>query len=84
MWVVHLDPKGATDIDCRCLHVNYVENSNVKGEDEFLFAPYSGFKVLSVDWSPQPENPRKPHVIHVEAALDNWMYPETVETAPWS
>ena len=84
MWVVHLDPKGATDYKYRCLHVNYVDNSNVKGEEEFLFAPYSAFKVISVSWSPEPENPWKPHVIHVEAILDNWKISEEVETAPWS
>lgn len=27
LWVVHLDPRGATDYDHRCIHVNYIENS---------------------------------------------------------
>jgi hypothetical protein len=28
---------------CRCKHVSYVRSTNVAGEDEFLFLPYSVF-----------------------------------------
>jgi hypothetical protein len=40
----------------RCDHVSYVERSNVEGEEEYLFAPYSPFTVTKV---PLPSSP--PH-----------------------
>jgi hypothetical protein len=33
----------------RCRHVKLVEKSNVKGEVEFLFGPFSVFTVVSVN-----------------------------------
>ena len=83
-WIIHLDPRGAVDPEYRCKHVNYVESTLIKGEDEFLFAPYSVFTVISTAWSDCPHNPKRPHVVHLEAALDNWDHPGDCETAPWS
>jgi hypothetical protein len=34
----------------RCKHVNYIANSHVQREQEFLFIPYSGFTVLEAEW----------------------------------
>jgi hypothetical protein len=48
LWTIHLDT------NLRCVHVNYVDRSNVEGEDEFLFVPYSVFTVRSVDWKANP------------------------------
>ena len=38
-WVVLMDPAGQHNLMRRCKHVNLVRNSNVSGEEEFLFSP---------------------------------------------
>ncbi len=53
----------------RCKHVNLVEKTQVVGEQEYLFVPYSVFTVKSMTWT--KGRPNKPHVIELEAALDN-------------
>jgi len=44
-----------------------VHSTNIEGESEFLFVPYSVFTVISVDWKPNPvwSDP------HLKASLDN-------------
>ena len=71
--------QGATDPKYRCKHAHYVSNSNGGREDEFLFAAYSAFTVLAVRWLPAAAD--NPHVIEVEAVLDNYAVPDTVATA---
>ncbi len=44
--IVELDPRGSDALQFRCEHVNFCENSDVPGEEEFLFAPYSVFTVI--------------------------------------
>ena len=44
-WIIHLDMRGAKELRYRCKHVNYVTRTDVPGEEEFLFAPYSFFTV---------------------------------------
>jgi hypothetical protein len=48
MWEVHVDPAGEYSPARRCKHVNYVERTNVQGEEEYLFAPYSPFTITEV------------------------------------
>jgi len=55
--------------------VNYVDKTNIPGEDEFLFVPYSVFKVTRVDWQEKPLW-TKPHRVYLEAAVDNALHPE--------
>ena len=81
LWRVHLDPRGETDFRFRCKHVNLVKHTNVAGEEEFLFAPYSTFTVRAVVWNAGDD--RKPHIIDVEAATDNRDEPEDLRLAPW-
>jgi hypothetical protein len=48
-WIFKLDPRGEKNPRYRCKHVNYLEKvTNVPGEEEYLFAPYSVFTVVSV------------------------------------
>jgi hypothetical protein len=64
----------------KCSHVNYLQNiSLVKGEDEYLLPPYSGFKVISANI-----NPGEVSEIVIYAFPDN-MLPELndVPLAPW-
>ena len=76
LWRVRVDP------DLKCLHVNLVKKTNVPGEEEYLFAPYSAFTVLSASWN--AGTVADPHVIELLAAVDNKAEPEDLPLAPWS
>lgn len=69
LWRVHLDRRGPSDFRYRCKHVNLVRHSNVAGEEEYLFVPYSVFTVEAVLW--RRGDDREPHVIDIRAAVDN-------------
>ena len=80
LWKVVLDRARGCD------HVNLVTETHVEGESEFLFAAYSAFTVVVVNWSATPQNPGTPHEITVLAAVNNkndLEFPETVPLAPW-
>lgn len=62
------------------MQVGYVEKAGVKGEGEYLFSPYSTFKILFVNWA---DRERVPHRIVLEAALDNQRESESLPLAPW-
>ena len=49
------------------MHVNLVKKTNVPGEEEYLFAPYSAFTVLSASWN--AGTTADPHVIELQAAM---------------
>jgi len=82
-WVIHLDPAGQHNLMKRCKHVNLVSGSNVDGEEEFLFAPYSVFTVISVHVPPRPTD-ADPILIHIMAAIDNRHEAEDLPLAPWA
>ena len=81
-WVVQLDPRGETSMRYRCKHVNLVTHTNVGGELEFLFAAYSAFTVVSVEWAARPDD-ETPHVVVLQAAIDNRREAEDAPLAPW-
>ena len=74
-WQVRIDPTR------KCVHVNLVEKSNVPGEEEYLFAPYSAFTVTSVRWG--AGTGADPHIIELLAAPDNRGAREDLPLAPW-
>lgn len=76
LYVIHLHP------DWGCLHVNYVDRTNIPGEDEFLFVPYSVFKVRSTEWKTNPTW-LDPHIIHLDADPDNKLCPEDLPLCFW-
>ena len=76
LWRVRIDSVR------KCVHVNLVKNSNVPGEEEYLFAPYSVFTVLSATWN--AGTAAAPHEIELLAAVDNKAEPEDLPLAPWS
>lgn len=80
VWTVVMDPRGETDPVYRCNHVNFVQHTVVKGESEYLFAPYSVFAVTCARWS---NDLVAPHEIEVKAALDNRRESEDLPLAPW-
>jgi hypothetical protein len=75
-WLVRIDPAR------KCVHVNLVKKTNVEGEEEYLFAPYSVFTVASATWN--AGTTADPHIIVLQAAVDNKEQPEDLPLAPWS
>ncbi len=67
----------------RCRHVNLVEKSNVKGEVEFLFAPFSVLTVVSVH-APVKPTASNPVVIVLQASIDNRDEPDNRPISPWN
>ena len=76
LWRVRIDSVQ------KCVHVNLVQATHVAGEEEYLFAPYSTFTVLSAAWN--AGTPEAPHEIELLAAVDNKAEPEDLPLAPWS
>ena len=67
--------------------MSLVRKSHVAGEAEYLFAPYSVFTVQRVEWSvlgAGGATADQPHIVHLEAAVDNLKEPEDLPVAPWS
>ena len=81
-WIVEVDSRGRDALQYRCKRVNFCENSDVPGEEEFLFAPYSVFTVISLTAPPVPPD-HDPVVVRVQAAVDNLKEPEDLPMAPW-
>ena len=76
LWLIRIDPER------KCVHVNLVQKSNIVGEQEYLFAPYSAFTVISAKWA--AGTAADPHIIELSAAPDNKAAPEDLALAPWS
>jgi len=81
-YVIRVHPEGATRKVRRCQHVSLIRKSNKPKEEEFLFVPYSTFKVLKVTTSPTP-NYLTPNVVELESSIDNMIEPEDLPLAPW-
>ena len=77
-WLVRIDPVR------KCVHVNLVTKRvpGLPDEQEYLFAPYSAFTVLSARWN--AGTVAAPHEIELLAAVDNKAEPEDLPLAPWS
>ena len=72
LWTVQFPSAG-------CAHVRYLNRSAVKGEEEFLLAPYSILTVQAV----QEGHGDEPHRITVLVASDNKTGDELEELMPW-
>ena len=77
LWCIKVDGRGKSDPRFRCKHASYVNKTLVTGEGEFLFAPYSAFRVEQAVWSGPV------YEIVVSAALDNKAEPEDLPLTPW-
>jgi hypothetical protein len=86
IWTVKVDPRGESQLLHRCKHVNQVTKSNVGGESEFLYAPYSVFTIESVTLPPAgaAPTPHFPIRIVLMAALDNQAESKLLPLAPWA
>jgi len=78
-WMFQVDP------DEKCVHVNCLEGmTHVPDEQEFLFPPYSAFKITSVEWKGDH------YLIVAQVMPDNLSHdfdgavPRNARLAPWS
>ena len=78
LWRVRIHPER------KCKHVNLVTKRvpGLPDEQEYLFAPYSVFTVLSATWKVGTK--AEPHEIELMAAVDNRGPSEELPLAPWS
>ena len=78
LWRVRIDAVR------KCVHVNLVTKRvpGLPDEQEYLFAPYSAFTVLSARW--RAGTTAAPHEVELLAAVDNKEEPEDLPLAPWS
>lgn len=65
-----------------CSHVAFLQHTEYHGEDEYLFVPYSVFTVKSVTWKSPPTS-NEPHVIELDAAIDNVKESDVLDLAPY-
>ena len=82
-WIFHQHPRAEDTVRYRCRHVSFLSRTNVPGEEEYLFAPYSVFTIRHASWSESPTID-DPHVVELDAAIDNRREPEDLPTAPWA
>eukprot|EP00931_Biecheleriopsis_adriatica_P021005 TRINITY_DN13874_c0_g1_i1.p1 TRINITY_DN13874_c0_g1~~TRINITY_DN13874_c0_g1_i1.p1 ORF type:complete len:483 (-),score=66.52 TRINITY_DN13874_c0_g1_i1:49-1497(-) len=76
-WKVHLDAVNGCD------HANLLTVTHAPGELEYLFSPFSAFRVLNVVWSATPSDKATPHMIEIEALSNNLAAPANLPLAPW-
>lgn len=80
IWKVVFDKRGKNQPEYRVQHMAFVSKTLVDGENEYLFAPYSVFTLLSVEWS---EKLQEPHQFTIQPAVDNQQEDENLPLAPW-
>ena len=80
LWSIRFDRRGKREHKYRVQHMSLVTKTLVKGEREYLFAPYSVFKLASVKWSTDLSTP---HQLTIEAANDNRAEDEDLPLTPW-
>ena len=80
MWRITFDPRGEDFPEYRVRHMTLVSKTLVAGEQEYLFAPYSVFTLVSVKWSGKLIDP---HQFTVQAARDINEEDEGLSLSPW-
>ena len=80
LWRVTFDRRGKKNAKYRVQHMSFVSKTLIKGEGEYLFAPYSVFTLVSVKWSAKI---KEPHHFNILAAVDNQDEGEDLPLAPW-
>ena len=80
LWRIKFDKRGELHPEYRVKHMTLVSKTLIAGEQEYLFAPYSVFLLVSVKWSSKLD---KPHEFTLHPALDNKDEDEDLPLAPW-
>jgi len=84
LWCILLDGRGEMQKQLRCKNAKFVTKTEVEGEMEFLYAPYSVFKVIRTDFAPQDWSDIKSrYTVCVEASLDSSTCESGLELTPW-
>jgi len=83
LWRILVDPQGRNDLNRRCQHVAFVAKTHVRGEQEYLFTPYSVFYVRHIKWSTADAGTVVPHEILLTAEQNNKAHSEELPLAPW-
>ena len=60
--------------------MSFVSKTLIESENEYLFAPYSVFKLVSIKWS---EELSDAHEFTVRAARNNKQKDEDTSSSPW-
>ena len=81
IWRIMFDPRGKLNAEYRVKHMTFVSKTSNPGENEYLFAPYSVFALVSVKWS--VKELIFPHEFTIRAALDNKEEDEELPLTPW-
>lgn len=81
LWKVHVNPAGAQDPSQHCKNVIFYQHAHVPDQQDYIFAAYSVFTIRKVTWSADPTS--TPHLIELDAALDNALCSEDLPLAPW-
>ena len=80
MWRITFDKRGKNKPQYRVQHMSFVSKTLIPGEHEYLFAPYSVFTLVSVEWSSEWI---EPHEFTLKAARDNMEEDENLPLTPW-
>ena len=80
IWRIKFDRRGKDNPKYRVRHMTFVSKTLIEGENEYLFAPYSVFKLVSINWG---EDLRDPHEFTIQSAIDNKEEAEDLPLAPW-
>ena len=78
VWRITFDPRGKKNPDYRVRHMTLVSKTLTGSENEYLFAPYSVFTLVSVKWS--EDSAIK---FSIRAARDNKEEDECLPLTPW-
>ena len=77
LWCIRVDGRGVKDPVHRCKQASAIEKTLVEGEDEFLYATFSAFRVEETNWT------ESIYQIVLSAALDNLSDLKNLPLAPW-
>ena len=80
VWRIMFDPRGKGHPEYRVKHMTFVSKTLIAGENEYLFAPYSVFTLVLVEWSAKLI---VPHEFTILSALDNKEEDEDLPLTPW-
>ena len=80
IWRIKFDRRGKDNPKYRVRHMTFVSKTLIEGENEYLFAPYSVFTLVSVKWRAGLINP---HQFTIQAARDNKEEDECLPLSPW-
>ena len=80
LWHIQFDKRGREQPQYRVRHMAFVSKTLIPGEEEYLFAPYSVFELVSIVWSGDND---RPHEFIIHPAVDNKKENEHLPLAPW-